>query len=603
MKLQLLFAAAVASLSTSSSENAGPSTGMPLYSSSSGIVNSIWSHACLTQSTSNDAAGAAIEQAIDIVPPDAAEAVLTTLADSKRLIDPEICSLMEKYKNRFVCCSAPIFPNCDILLCGSIHVGNSSSDMVQDAIRVLKPQFIVLELCEGRIESLCVDESERLTLYQVFTEAYKQRSVGTFCMGLLTMMQNMAAKAHGGRAGGEQIVAAKTGIEIGSTVILGDRMYLVTIQRVFDIVHVKEKLKALFMIFFEVMTMSYLMIKDYIKKSEDQVGFVEGEIARFTKHMPTLAAVMIGERDEYLAQTLFEIARCMAQGYGSTDTGNKRIRVVAVVGAGHLIGIQKYLTAGGVSEERLLEISSSSKHPSPGTWPGRGMMQVLSPNIFDAPTPIIDTPEPVAPIVQETQNVQQQQNEQPFQPVLTAEDVSAVLPEIAVVPTLEAISPTVIKVSTSEEAITSIKDDWTEIGGNIDTVLTETASVVDVVIEEESEVDTESDPLTEELMLQLRSLMPVVEEAHLTYEEAKSVATASGIDISSDLAAHWTLFGVAVVDARKANELIKEAERRNDSPEEVQREIYGFMNAIAREETAAKNVIREAKLFVSEKKQ
>ena len=104
-------------------------------------------------------------------------------------------------------------------------------------------------------------------------------------------------------------------------------------------------------------------------------------------------------------------------------------------------------------------------------------------------------------------------------------------------------------------------------------------------------------------MLQLRSLMPVVEEAHLTYEEAKSVATASGIDISSDLAAHWTLFGVAVVDARKANELIKEAERRNASSEEVQREIYGFMNAIAREETAAKNVIREAKLFVSEKKQ
>ena len=57
------------------------------------------------------------------------------------------------------------------------------------------------------------------------------------------------------------------------------------------------------------------------------------------------------------------------------------------------------------------------------------------------------------------------------------------------------------------------------------------------------------------------------------------------------------------MDARKANELIKEAERRNASPEEVQREIYGFMNAIAREETAAKNVIREAKLFVSEKKQ
>ena len=46
----------------------------------------------------------------------------------------------------------------------------------------------------------------------------------------------------------------------------------------------------------------------------------------------------------------------------------------AVVGAGHLEGVQKWLAHGGVTEERMAEISGSSKQPS--TWPGTGVLQV-----------------------------------------------------------------------------------------------------------------------------------------------------------------------------------------------------------------------------------
>lgn len=54
----------------------------------------------------------------------------------------------------------------------------------------------------------------------------------------------------------------------------------------------------------------------------------------------------------------------------------RRGRVLAVLGAGHLSGVQRWLAVGGVSDARLQEISSSSRHNS--TWPGRGVLQVVN---------------------------------------------------------------------------------------------------------------------------------------------------------------------------------------------------------------------------------
>ena len=61
------------------------------------------------------------------------------------------------------------------------------------------------------------------------------------------------------------------------------------------------------------------------------------------------ARVLIGERDEYLAQTIYDIARVVGNGGGGMGgkEGRERPRIIAVVGAGHLVGIQKHLSNGG----------------------------------------------------------------------------------------------------------------------------------------------------------------------------------------------------------------------------------------------------------------
>jgi hypothetical protein len=114
---------------------------------------------------------------------------ITRLATDISLIDPEISSMIEKYKGRFSCCSVPQFPNCDILLCGTLHVAKTSADMVKDAIQVLKPGYIVLELCEARVDNLCDEEVRNVTFADVVRESYKVRSLKVFGMGLLTWMQ------------------------------------------------------------------------------------------------------------------------------------------------------------------------------------------------------------------------------------------------------------------------------------------------------------------------------------------------------------------------------------------------------------------------------
>ena len=530
--------------------------------------------------------------------------ILTSLASDERLIDPEISSLMEKYKGRLICSSIAEYPDCDILLCGTLHVATTSADMVQDAIKVLKPEYIVLELCEARVDNLCDEEFKNVTLSDVIKESYKLRSVKVFGMGLLTWMQLKTAKALGSKLGAEQTIAAKIGIKQGSTVILGDRLYGVTFQRVFDRLQLFEKLKFAVVLLWEVMTMSFFKLKDYIKKSENQEGFIQDEIARFGKHLPAFAKVLIEERDEYLSQTIYEIARVVGKGYGQTQatSGMRRTRVMAVVGAGHLAGIQRCLAAGGVSDERIIEISSSSKHPHPGTWLGRGMLQVVNPNIFQ-PQPQVE----VAQVVEQEQPAQKyieivQEISSPlitdFSPSLTS--VSDGVATASIVNT-EVVTEVVDDASSIEIASESIETAATAIIVD-DVVITETLTEAVAEEEEEDEALTEVDEVEEQVdavVALLSSLTPIVEIAHAAVEKAKESAITAGLELPHDLITHLSLLGEAVTDAKKAFLLADEADKRSAAPDEIEIGLNELTNAIVRATVAAKAVVESAQIFSS----
>jgi len=70
-----------------------------------------------------------------------------------------------------------------------------------------------------------------------------------------------AASLLGSKLGGELVAATKQAHLNGATVVLGDRLYSVTIQRVFDKLRFFERLRVGLALLWEVLFMSMFRLK------------------------------------------------------------------------------------------------------------------------------------------------------------------------------------------------------------------------------------------------------------------------------------------------------------------------------------------------------
>merc|ERR1711871_932427 len=110
---------------------------------------------------------------------------------------------------------------------------------------MVAPHYVILELCDSRLDSICdtsLDEEilGNMTWSNIFRRSYQERSFVTLGTSLLSWMQLKASKAMGNKLGQELYVAAKEGYKQQSHVILGDRLYSVTVQRCFDQLKILE---------------------------------------------------------------------------------------------------------------------------------------------------------------------------------------------------------------------------------------------------------------------------------------------------------------------------------------------------------------------------
>jgi pheromone shutdown protein TraB len=295
--------------------------------------------------------------------------------------DP-VYELLTKYQNRILHVQSPICDLHELYLCGTIHIAQKSIDMVQEAMAVLKPHCVMVEMCEERIDGL-VESDERqvnISLSHIFTSALQQRSFKSLGIGLLTWLQIKAASFVGSKLGGEIVFAAKAAHESGAWLVLGDRKYSVTIQRVFEHMPMREKIKLGFSLMIEMILLSFTKVKDYLQRTHEDQDFIADELESFSKSLPNFSKVIIHERDEYLAQSILEISRYIQLIDNKKLHLPSRKRILAVVGHGHLPGIQRILTQGGMPLERLHEISSS-KHIS-STWPGSGRFFMVNTHLL-----------------------------------------------------------------------------------------------------------------------------------------------------------------------------------------------------------------------------
>jgi pheromone shutdown-related protein TraB len=243
----------------------------------------------------------------------------------------------------------------DIILIGTAHISEKSVDEVREAIDKYKPAVVAIELDKNRYKVL-KDKTKAWEKLPI-SSLIKGRNVYFLMAQLfLSNMQRRLGKATGIEPGSEMLAAAQAADKNGAEIAFVDRDITITLKRAWRKMKFWEKAK----IFWEIMKLVApeededleVDIEELMK--EDAISMMMKELQGFA---PTVAEVLIHERDEYITKKILE---------ASKETKGK---VLAVVGAGHLEGIKKNLEKAREGKRDLQSYKELETIPKDGfSW-------------------------------------------------------------------------------------------------------------------------------------------------------------------------------------------------------------------------------------------
>jgi pheromone shutdown-related protein TraB len=240
----------------------------------------------------------------------------------------------------------------EIVLVGTAHVSRESADLVREVIEREGPDAVCLELDPQRFEAL----SERVRWESLnLVELIRSKRLATLLANLvLASYQRRLGGRLGVVPGAEMLEASRTAERLGIPVALCDRDVRITLRRAWASMSFWRKSQlggVLAASLFERPELSEadlrrLRDRDVISELMDELGSA----------LPELKRVLIDERDAWLAERI------------RTTEGRK---IVAVVGAGHLAGMERALR-----DRRAVDLAAFEAIPpvsSHWRWVGWGV--------------------------------------------------------------------------------------------------------------------------------------------------------------------------------------------------------------------------------------
>jgi pheromone shutdown-related protein TraB len=219
-----------------------------------------------------------------------------------------------------------------ITLIGTAHILKSSVREVEETLRALRPQRVLVELDPARLKALQDPEAWQNT---DVLKILKERKHHLFLLQLyLAAMQAQMGRETGVSPGSDMLRAVQVAGELGAEVVLIDRDVAITLKRGFGAMGFWARLRLFWKVWMELLTpadpnapppdLEQAMKSDAITEMTEQ----------FATFAPRIKTALIDERDEFMASHIREQA-ALGQAKGE--------KVVAVVGAGHLKGILRWL--------------------------------------------------------------------------------------------------------------------------------------------------------------------------------------------------------------------------------------------------------------------
>lgn len=229
----------------------------------------------------------------------------------------------------------------EIILIGTAHISQESCNQVVNAVNEQKPDCVAIELDEGRYKSLNDPENWRnLDIVKVLKNKQGFLLLANL---ILSSFQKRMGNNVGVKPGDEMRAADKAAKESNIPAVMVDRPIQITLRRAWAVNSLWGKCKllsALFASAFDREEVSGEQIENLKNRSE-----MDSMMKELSEYMPAVKKVLIDERDRYLASKIWDCS------------GKKTL---AVLGAGHLPGVESYLNelAAGTKTSDVSEIAS-----------------------------------------------------------------------------------------------------------------------------------------------------------------------------------------------------------------------------------------------------
>ena len=241
-----------------------------------------------------------------------------------------------------------------IRLLGTAHVSRKSAEAVAGAIAEGTFDTVAIELCENRYRGMVdPDVLGRMNLFEVIRSGKALMVTAMLAMGAF---QQRIAEQFGIEPGAEMRAAIDGAKERDTKLSLIDRDIAVTLKRIYRNVPLWKRFYLFSGLFASVVVDEEFEEGDIEALKENDL--LESTFQQFAATEQRIYRPLIEERDEYMALKLIDVVA----------EGNKDI--LAVVGAGHLRGIQAYLETqpGPVAEARNERLSVLNSVPETRRW-------------------------------------------------------------------------------------------------------------------------------------------------------------------------------------------------------------------------------------------
>ena len=241
----------------------------------------------------------------------------------------------------------------NLRLLGTAHVSKTSVNLVREQIDLYKPDVVAVELCQSRLSALKKPEGiDNEDLLKIISEG---KSAMIILQSALSVQQRKMGIDSGEKPGAELLEAINLAEELEIPVELIDRDVVITLRRAWHKMGFREKIRVITSLLDDQEEDDF-DLEELLEDSDLLSSMMEDvyEIA------PNAGHVLIDERDLFLTGRIQQI-----RGKG---------KILAIVGAGHISGIQENLKKPTIeSTSRLSELREQPKKPN---WPKYLMLAI-----------------------------------------------------------------------------------------------------------------------------------------------------------------------------------------------------------------------------------